>query len=593
MLIAERWILARLRNRTFFTWPRQRRDPGLLDGVNDRPFKKLDGSRRSALRGARAAGAAAAARDPYEFAIWQQAAGQHRLPRRGRDATTTRCPTSWSASSVDVRLSAATVEVFSRPPGGPHVRSYAAAGHTTDPAHMPESHRRHAEWTPERIIGWAGQTGPATAALVAEHHGRPAPPRAGLPLCLGIIRLAGATAPSARGRLRPGPGVGAFLPLRRVDPAHGLDRQPLPAPPAAAAPATTTCAAPATTTERRHTMLTPPPSRAPHAQPHGMARALAEQLERPDYPASASRSASGCWSTGATDRENRRLERIQGGQAALDRQLEDIDFRRPRGLERAHRPLSLAEAHWVDATSNVVVIGRHRARQDLPRLRPRQRRHPPRPHGPLPARVPRLLDELALARADGRFARLLVALGPDRRPVIDDLVPRRSPATRRPTCSRSSRTATSCAPPSSPASSRGHWHEALGEPTIADAILDRLLTRPPHRAPRRVPAPPTTARPARRDRTRAAADDPLARTRRHLDPRSRLIHGAIVAPASTPPLDAAVHSPKRYASPAATPSAAWPRSRGSAAGPRPPGSLRLQATRGSPTPGSLGQENQS
>ena len=72
-------------------------------------------------------------------------------------------PYQLARQQVDVRLSAATVEVFhhSRRVAS-HVRSHVRHGHTTDPAHMPESHRQHAQWTPQRITGWAAKTGPAT-----------------------------------------------------------------------------------------------------------------------------------------------------------------------------------------------------------------------------------------------------------------------------------------------------------------------------------------------------------------------------------------------------------------------------------------------
>jgi len=71
-----------------------------------------------------------------------------------------------------------------------HLRSYQKGRHTTDPAHMPVSHRRHAEWTPSRIVAWAARTGPATASLCqAILEARPHPEQ-GYRSCLGIIRLA-------------------------------------------------------------------------------------------------------------------------------------------------------------------------------------------------------------------------------------------------------------------------------------------------------------------------------------------------------------------------------------------------------------------
>ena len=140
-------------------------------------------------------------------------------------------PYQLARQQVDVRLSAATVEVFhhSRRVAS-HARSHVRHGHTTDPAHMPESHRRHAEWTPQRITDWAGKTGPATAALVEEILASRPHPEQGYRAALGIIRLAGrygadraeaACARALRAAL-------LLLPQRRVDPEHR------PGPPAAA-----------------------------------------------------------------------------------------------------------------------------------------------------------------------------------------------------------------------------------------------------------------------------------------------------------------------------------------------------------------------
>ena len=98
------------------------------------------------------------------------------------------------------------------------------------PAHMPESHRRHAEWTPARITAWAGKTGPATAALVAGDPGIPAASRAGLP------RRAGHHPPGQRhGADRAEAACARALHLRSYSYRSvesilrtGLDRQPLP-----------------------------------------------------------------------------------------------------------------------------------------------------------------------------------------------------------------------------------------------------------------------------------------------------------------------------------------------------------------------------
>jgi transposase len=132
---------------------------------------------------------------------------------------------------VDVRLSAATVEIFcSSKRVASHPRSQVRHGHTNDPAHMPDAHRRHAGWTPQRITDWAGQAGPATAGLVQQILASRPHPEQGYRAALGIIRLAGrygqdrAEAACARAlRLRSHSYRSVESILR-----NGLDRQPLP-----------------------------------------------------------------------------------------------------------------------------------------------------------------------------------------------------------------------------------------------------------------------------------------------------------------------------------------------------------------------------
>jgi hypothetical protein len=91
---------------------------------------------------------------------------------------------------VDVRASARTIEVFARGRRvASHPRSSAIGRHTTETAHMPETHRRHLEWTPGRLVAWGEQTGPATGALVAAILASRPHPEQGFRSCLGIFRL--------------------------------------------------------------------------------------------------------------------------------------------------------------------------------------------------------------------------------------------------------------------------------------------------------------------------------------------------------------------------------------------------------------------
>ena len=231
VLVAERWILAALRNRTFFSLAeanaaiRER-----LVWLNNRPFKKLPGSRASLFAELDAPALRPLPERPYEYATWKTATvniDYHVEVERHWYSV----PYGLVRERTDVRLAASTVEVFVRGRRvASHLRSHQPGRHTTDPAHMPESHRRHLEWTPGRIVRWAEQTGPATGELVAAILASRPHPEQGYRSCLGILRLGrryGAERLEAAAvralaiRARSYRSVESIL-------RTGLDRQPLP-----------------------------------------------------------------------------------------------------------------------------------------------------------------------------------------------------------------------------------------------------------------------------------------------------------------------------------------------------------------------------
>lgn len=91
---------------------------------------------------------------------------------------------------LELQLTVQTVECFhANQRVASHLRSPHKGRHTTQTEHMPKIHREHAEWTPQRLIRWAEQTGPNTAGVIAyilerQHHSQHS-----FRACLGILRL--------------------------------------------------------------------------------------------------------------------------------------------------------------------------------------------------------------------------------------------------------------------------------------------------------------------------------------------------------------------------------------------------------------------
>jgi transposase len=92
---------------------------------------------------------------------------------------------------VEVRITQSIVEIlFKNKRIAVHARSTHRGSHTTLPEHMPKSHQKYLEWTPSRIVHWAGQNGPQTQALVTCILENRNHPEQGFRSCLGIMRLA-------------------------------------------------------------------------------------------------------------------------------------------------------------------------------------------------------------------------------------------------------------------------------------------------------------------------------------------------------------------------------------------------------------------
>jgi DNA replication protein DnaC len=208
----------------------------------------------------------------------------------------------------------------------------------------------------------------------------------------------------------------------------------------------------------------------------GMAKAFDEQQQQPDVAALGFDERFALLvDREATERENKRLvNRLRFAALRQNAVVEDIDIKAPRGLDRVLFQ-KLVAGEWIKRHQNLLIVGPtgvgkswiacalgHKACRDN--------------HSVIYRRLPRLFDLLALARGDGQHARLLKMLARVDLLILDDwgLAPM-LPEQRRDLLEimedrhgRGSTVVTSQLPVE-------HWHEIIGDPTIADAILDRLV----------------------------------------------------------------------------------------------------------------------
>lgn len=188
--VVERWILARLRNRTFFYLSELNQAIAeLLENLNHRPFAKLEGTRRTLFEKIDLPALLPLPITPYEFAEFKKATVNidYHIEVCGHYYSV---PHQLLKEKVEVRVTQRAVEVlFKGRRVTSHLRSYLKGGHSTRPEHMPKAHQKYLEWTPSRIINWAGKIGPETEKLVEAILAKKPHPEQGYRACLGIIRL--------------------------------------------------------------------------------------------------------------------------------------------------------------------------------------------------------------------------------------------------------------------------------------------------------------------------------------------------------------------------------------------------------------------
>ena len=208
----------------------------------------------------------------------------------------------------------------------------------------------------------------------------------------------------------------------------------------------------------------------------GMFKALTEQMNMPDSETLSFEERLGLLADREmTEREDRRLHtRLRQAKLKHNACVEDIDYRAPRGLDKA-LILSLAACRWVHEGLNLIIngptgVGKTWLACALAHKACREG------YTALYLRLPRLFEDLSLAHGDGRFTKLMAAFAKTDLLVLDDWGLAKLTAEQRRDLlellddrhGHRSTLVTSQIPVD-------HWHEIIGEPTLADAILDRLV----------------------------------------------------------------------------------------------------------------------
>ena len=190
VLIAERRILARLRNRTFFSLAELNKAiKELLVDLNNRPFQKLPDNRTVWFQNLDKPALNPLPVSRYEYAEWKKAR-VHIDYHVQVEHHFYSVPYKLIKQEVDVRITQSTVEILHKGRRvASHCRSDLKGRHTTINEHMPKSHQKYAEWSPERLIKWASKSGESVARVIEKVLESRTHVQQGYRSALGILRL--------------------------------------------------------------------------------------------------------------------------------------------------------------------------------------------------------------------------------------------------------------------------------------------------------------------------------------------------------------------------------------------------------------------
>jgi len=184
-------VMAPLRNRIFFNINELNLVlKEYLEKLNSLPFQKIEGTRKSLFESLEKPALSPLPDVRYQFAHWKKVKvniDYHvELEKSYYSA-----PYQLINQQVDARITDNTVEILSK--GNRvalHPRQRTMGAFSTDPNHMPTSHKEYLEWTPDRLINWAKEVGPYTSQAVEKILSTYVHPQQGFRSCLGLIRLA-------------------------------------------------------------------------------------------------------------------------------------------------------------------------------------------------------------------------------------------------------------------------------------------------------------------------------------------------------------------------------------------------------------------
>jgi transposase len=190
VLIAQRWILAVLRTRTFFSL-REINDAihQCLEKLNTKQLRKAHKSRRELFNNLDYPSALPLLNQPYEYAEWRQARVNFDYHIE-IDQHYYSVPYQLIHQKLDIRLTATTLEVFHKGQRvAAHPRSTQKGGQTSLNEHMPSQHRAYAEWNPGRFLQWAAKIGQSTVQLIEQVLAGRRYPEQSFKSCMGILQL--------------------------------------------------------------------------------------------------------------------------------------------------------------------------------------------------------------------------------------------------------------------------------------------------------------------------------------------------------------------------------------------------------------------